>query len=90
MVTMTMDGQWDAGNGIPIGTEVFSTDGAHSGSVGEAGAYGLMVEQARFLVRDYQAHVRSIQDDSFTRTHTSLLSFQWTRVQLDRCSAAEP
>ncbi len=49
-----------------------------------------MVEEAWFLVRDYQAHVRSIQDDSCTRTHTSLLCFQWTRVQLDRCSTAEP
>lgn len=90
MVTITMDGQWDAGTGIPIGTEVFSADGARLGSVVGAGAYGLMVEQGWFLVRDYQAHVRSIQDDSFTRTHTSLLSFQWTRVQLDRCSTAEP
>lgn len=90
MVTMTMYGQWDAGTGIPIGTEVFSADGAHSGSVVGAGAYGLVVEQGWFLVRNYQAHVRSIQDDSFTRTHTSLLSFQWTRVQLDRCSTAEP
>lgn len=90
MVTMTMDGQWDAGNGIPIGTEVFSADGARLGSVVEGGAYDLVVEQGWFLVRDYQVHVRSIQDHSFTRTHTSLLSFQWTRVQLDRCSTAEP
>ena len=60
MDAMTLDGSWGAGNGIPIGTEVFSADGAHLGSVVEGDAYDLVVEQGWFLARDYQVHLSDV------------------------------
>ncbi len=60
MIAITLDGQRDAGNGIPIGTEVFTADGAHLGSVVAGDAYDLVVEQGWFLVRDYQVHLSDI------------------------------
>lgn len=60
MIATTLDGSWDAGNGIPIGTDVFTADGAHLGTVVDGDAYDLVVEQGWFLVRDYQIHLSDV------------------------------
>ena len=60
MVATTLDGSFDAGNGIPIGTEVFTADGEHLGSVVDGDAYELIVERGWFFVHDYQIQLSDI------------------------------
>ena len=60
MDAMTLDGSWDASNGIPLGTEVCTADGEHLGAVVDEDASELVVEQGWFLARDYQIHLAGV------------------------------
>jgi hypothetical protein len=56
MVSAVIDESW----GIPIGTEVYSSDGEHLGSVVEGDAYELVVERGWFFVHEYQIHLADV------------------------------
>ena len=60
MIATTMDSPGDGTSGIRLGTDVFSADGAHLGSVVAGVAYALVVEEGWFLVRDYQVHLSDV------------------------------
>ena len=79
MVATTLDGSWDAGNGIPIGTEVFTADGDHLGAVVDGDAYDLVVEQGWFLVRGCQVHLSDVAGMEDGRLVLSL-----TRTEIER------
>lgn len=56
MVVAAMDQSW----GIPIGTEVYTADGEHLGSVVEGDSYELVVERGFFIVHDYQVRLSDV------------------------------
>ena len=56
MVSGVMDESW----GIPVGTEVYTSDGEHLGSVVDGDAYELVVERGWFFVHDYQIHLSDV------------------------------
>jgi hypothetical protein len=79
-----MGGEWDAGTGIPLGTDVFSADGVHLGAVVDGDANELVVEQGWFLVRDYQVHlsdVASVEDGRVVLALTKAEVEQGRRVR---------
>lgn len=51
-----MDESW----GIPIGTDVYTADGEHLGSVVEGDAYELVVERGFFFIHDYQIRLSDV------------------------------
>jgi len=51
-----MDESW----GIPIGTEVYTSDREHLGSVVEGDAYELVVERGFFFIHDYQIRLSDV------------------------------
>lgn len=50
MVATIMDESW----GIPLGTEVYTVDGEHLGSIVDGDSYELVVERGFFILHDYQ------------------------------------
>lgn len=56
MVSLSIDESW----GIPIGTEVYTSDGELLGAVVEGDAYELVVERGWFFVHDYQIHLSDV------------------------------
>jgi len=70
-----MDESW----GIPIGTDVYTADGEHLGSVVEGDAYELVVERGFFFIHDYQ-----IQLSDVDRFEDSKLFLILTREQVEQ------
>jgi hypothetical protein len=56
MVSAAIDESW----GIPVGTEVYTSDGEHLGSVVEGDAYELIVERGWFFVHEYQIQLADV------------------------------
>ncbi len=56
MDVAVMDESW----GIPIGTDVYTADGDHLGSVVEGDAYELVVERGFFFIHDYQIRLSDV------------------------------
>jgi hypothetical protein len=64
-----LDESW----GIPVGTEVYTADGQHLGSVVEGDAYELVVERGWFFIQDYQirlSHVDRFEDNKLVLSLT--------------------
>lgn len=51
-----MDQEW----GIPIGTDVYTRDGDHLGSVVEGDAWELVVERGFFFIHDYRIRLSDV------------------------------
>ncbi len=75
MDVAAMDESW----GIPIGTDVYTADGEHLGSVVEGDAYELVVERGFFFIHDYQ-----IQLSDVDRFEDSKLFLILTREQVEQ------
>lgn len=56
MVVATMEESW----GIPIGTDVYTAEGEHLGSVVEGDSYDLLVERGFFFIHDYQIRLSDV------------------------------
>ncbi len=56
MVATIMDESW----GIPLGTEVYTVDGEHLGSVVDGDSYELVVERGFFILHDYQIKLSDV------------------------------
>ncbi|MDQ3657400.1 MAG: PRC-barrel domain-containing protein [Chloroflexota bacterium] len=70
-----MDESW----GIPIGTDVYTVDGEHLGSVVDGDAYELVVERGFFFIHDYQ-----IQLSDVDRFEDGKLFLVLTREQIEQ------
>lgn len=46
--------------GFPLGTEVYTVDGEHFGSVVEGDSYELVVERGFFILHDYQIKLSDV------------------------------
>ncbi len=75
MDVAVMDESW----GIPIGTDVYTADGEHLGSVVEGDAYELVVERGFFFIHDYQ-----IQLSDVDRFEDGKLFLILTREQIEQ------
>lgn len=56
MVVAAMEASW----GIPIGTDVYTAEGEHLGSVVEGDSYDLLVERGFFFIHDYQIRLSDV------------------------------
>lgn len=56
MVATIMDESW----GIPLGTEVYTVDGEHLGSIVDGDSYELVVERGFFILHDYQIKLSDV------------------------------
>ncbi len=77
MVATTLDESW----GIPIGTDVYTADGEHLGSVVHGDAYELVVERGFFFIHDYQ-----IRLSDFDRFEDGKLVLSLTKEQVEQDS----
>lgn len=75
MSVATMDESW----GIPIGTDVYTSDREHLGSVVEGDSYELVVERGFFFIHDYQIKLSDVDRFEDGTLHLSL-----TREQVER------
>ncbi len=75
MDVAVMDESW----GIPIGTDVYTVDGEHLGSVVDGDAYELVVERGFFFIHDYQ-----IQLSDVDRFEDGKLFLILTREQIEQ------
>ena len=74
MSVATMDESW----GIPIGTDVYTADGEHLGSVVEGDSYELVVERGFFFIHDYQIKLSDVD-----RFEDGKLFLSLTREQVE-------
>jgi hypothetical protein len=75
MSVATMDESW----GIPIGTDVYTADGEHLGSVVEGDSYELVVERGFFFIHDYQIKLSDVD-----RFEDGKLFLSLTREQVEQ------
>lgn len=77
MVSTVIDESW----GIPVGTDVYTSDGEHLGSVVDGDAYELVVERGWFFVHDYQIQISAVDHLDDGKIFLSLTKEQ---VELER------
>ncbi len=75
MSVATMDESWE----IPIGTDVYTADGEHLGSVVEGDSYELVVERGFFFIHDYQIKLSDVD-----RFEDGKLFLSLTREQVEQ------
>ena len=75
MSVATMDESW----GIPIGTDVYTADGEHLGSVVEGDSYELVVERGFFFIHHYQIKLSDVD-----RFEDGKLFLSLTREQVEQ------
>jgi hypothetical protein len=80
MVSAAIDQSW----GIPVGTEVYTSDGEHLGSVVEGDAYELVVERGWFFVHEYQIRLADVD-----RFDEGTLILRLTKAQVEHQGAPE-
>lgn len=74
MVATTMDESW----GIPVGAEVYTSDGEHLSAVVAGDSYELVVERGFFIVHDYQIKLSDVE-----RFEESRLFLRLTKEQVE-------
>jgi hypothetical protein len=80
MDAMALDQSW----GIPVGTDVYTADGEHLGSVVEGDSYELVVERGFFIIHDYQIKLSEVD-----RFEDGNLFLSLTKEQVEQDSQAE-